>query len=226
MGTNIAKSILVLCLLVFLLPNSAFASPNEASGVVTNVVDGDTFDIRIEDTDPRITQSIERIRLADVDSPEMSTSEGPLAKLFATTTLLNNKVWLDIDDRSADGRGPYGRLICVVYLTESDGLPMISPCFNRMLVDFGYADVDDYYTNEFNPDMWWDDGTPGAVQVQPQESTTTTGEKYVGSKKSDKYHYPDCRWAKKILPENEIWFSSSDEARAAGYVPCGVCNPP
>lgn len=48
---------------------------------------------------------------------------------------------------------------------------------------------------------------------------------YVGSIKSDKYHYPDCRYAKNINPENEIWFDSKTEAEAAGYVPCGVCKP-
>ena len=49
---------------------------------------------------------------------------------------------------------------------------------------------------------------------------------FVGSIKSNKYHYPGCQWAKKINPENEIWFSSSQDARAHGYVPCKVCNPP
>ena len=49
---------------------------------------------------------------------------------------------------------------------------------------------------------------------------------FVGSVKSDKYHYPSCRWAEKIKPENEIWFSSSQDARNQGYVPCGVCSPP
>jgi hypothetical protein len=49
---------------------------------------------------------------------------------------------------------------------------------------------------------------------------------FVGSTKSDKYHYPDCRAAKNIKPENEIWFSSSADARANGYVPCGICHPP
>jgi hypothetical protein len=49
---------------------------------------------------------------------------------------------------------------------------------------------------------------------------------FVGSIKSNKYHYPDCTWAKKIKPENEIWFSSSADAIAHGYVPCKVCNPP
>jgi len=48
---------------------------------------------------------------------------------------------------------------------------------------------------------------------------------YVGSIKSDKYHYPSCTYAMKILSENEIWFASEAEALAAGYVPCGVCKP-
>jgi hypothetical protein len=49
---------------------------------------------------------------------------------------------------------------------------------------------------------------------------------FVGSIKSNKYHYPDCEWAKKIKPSNEIWFSSSADAVAHGYEPCKVCNLP
>ena len=49
---------------------------------------------------------------------------------------------------------------------------------------------------------------------------------FVGSIKSDKYHYPSCGSAKNIHPENEIWFSSSEDARSHGYVPCARCNPP
>jgi hypothetical protein len=49
---------------------------------------------------------------------------------------------------------------------------------------------------------------------------------FVGSIKSNKYHYPGCSAAQKIKPENEIWFSSSADARAHGYVPCKICNPP
>ena len=50
--------------------------------------------------------------------------------------------------------------------------------------------------------------------------------KYVGSKKSDRYHYPLCRWAKKIRPYNLVTFRSAKEAQKAGYVPCKVCMPP
>jgi methylphosphotriester-DNA--protein-cysteine methyltransferase len=50
--------------------------------------------------------------------------------------------------------------------------------------------------------------------------------KYVGSAKSNKYHYPTCKWAQKIKPENLVTFRSTKEALAAGYVACKVCKPP
>lgn len=61
-------------------------------------------------------------------------------------------------------------------------------------------------------------GTPPPLPV------TSQGQ-YVGSIKSDKYHYPSCRYAKQIEWANEIWFKSKAEAEAAGYVPCGACKP-
>jgi methylphosphotriester-DNA--protein-cysteine methyltransferase len=50
--------------------------------------------------------------------------------------------------------------------------------------------------------------------------------KYVGSNKSDKYHFPNCKWALKIKPANLVTFQSAKEALAAKYVPCKVCKPP
>lgn len=50
------------------------------------------------------------------------------------------------------------------------------------------------------------------------------GYKYVGSSKSDKYHYPTCVWAQRIKPENLIKFGSVKEALDKGYQPCKVCK--
>jgi hypothetical protein len=50
--------------------------------------------------------------------------------------------------------------------------------------------------------------------------------KYVGSAKSNKYHYPSCQWALKIKPENLVTFESAKAALEAGYIPCKVCRPP
>jgi hypothetical protein len=49
--------------------------------------------------------------------------------------------------------------------------------------------------------------------------------KFVGSKTSNKIHYPDCKWAAKIKPEKLIIFPSITAAREQGYIPCPVCRP-
>ncbi|MEW6110437.1 MAG: Ada metal-binding domain-containing protein [Nitrospirota bacterium] len=54
---------------------------------------------------------------------------------------------------------------------------------------------------------------------------TWAGE-FWGSKNSDKYHYPDCRWSQKIKPHNLVIFETPEKALKAGYVPCKVCRPP
>jgi methylphosphotriester-DNA--protein-cysteine methyltransferase len=50
--------------------------------------------------------------------------------------------------------------------------------------------------------------------------------KYVGSAKSNKYHYPSCRWAQKIHSKDLVTFNSAEDALGAGYIPCKVCKPP
>jgi hypothetical protein len=110
-----------------------------------------------------------------------------------------------------------------------------SSSFNRILVDSGYAKMDDFTNNEFTPDSWWSSSIAFAetiskvaisISLYPTTVTSSTTKKFVGSTKSDKYHYPSCRWTKKIKTENEIWFSSSEDARAHGYVSCGTYRPP
>ena len=56
-------------------------------------------------------------------------------------------------------------------------------------------------------------------------SAAFSGE-FWGSAKSDVYHYPDCRYARKITPIYLIKFPSPEEARDVGYRPCKVCKPP
>jgi methylphosphotriester-DNA--protein-cysteine methyltransferase len=67
--------------------------------------------------------------------------------------------------------------------------------------------------------------TSGASQASHTASTTFNGP-FVGWPKSNKYHYPNCGAAKKVKSSNLVTFSSSAEARAAGYVPYGICHPP
>jgi len=46
---------------------------------------------------------------------------------------------------------------------------------------------------------------------------------FVGSKNSNKYHLPTCRWAKNIKPENLVCFGSVEDAVAKNYQPDKTC---
>lgn len=78
-------------------------------------------------------------------------------------------------------------------------------------------------TYSFDKEPWEYRVPPGSGAAAPAASGQG---KFVGSRKSDRYHYPWCSAAKKISPANLVEFRSAAEARAAGYVPCGICKPP
>ena len=48
----------------------------------------------------------------------------------------------------------------------------------------------------------------------------------VGSRNSHIYHLDTCDAAKRIKKDNVIIFASPEKAKAAGYRPCRICNPP
>ena len=57
-----------------------------------------------------------------------------------------------------------------------------------------------------------------------QERTNWPQGKFLASAKSgEKYHSGNCIGSKRILPENELWFDSEEQAQAAGYSRCGSC---
>ena len=119
-------------------PKPINASKLGESGVVIKVVDGDTFDV----------EGIGRIRLADVNTPEMDTEEGKEAKEYVKGLCYEKKVYLDIDDLYITGK--YGRIIAVVYIPYSETHYVN---LNQLLLKEGYAEAKDYQ-NEFNPDVW------------------------------------------------------------------------
>jgi len=104
---------------------------------VTYVVDGDTLDC-----------DGVRIRLADINAPELDQSGGVEAKNALRDLVLNKKIFLDIDD--VEPRDKYGRVVAVVYVrfNETHLLNV-----NKWLVDSGYAEIWDF-PNETNPYDW------------------------------------------------------------------------
>ncbi len=108
------------------------------NGKVTYVVDGDTFDV----------EGVGRVRLADVNTPEMDTQAGINAKTYVKNLIDQELVYLDIDDIYITGY--YGRYIAVAYVPHNS-THLVN--LNQLLLKTGYADKADY-DNEFNPDIW------------------------------------------------------------------------
>jgi len=136
--------------LLLLLISAASAAPDEAAGRVIHVTDGDTFDVRLHSHDDRITEDVIRVRLADLDAPEMygerACEAGRIAGEYTHSNLMGNLVSLDIDDKN--GQDDYGRWMAVCYLEDGRN-------FNRMLIDSGHAAKKDFRNNEFDPESWY-----------------------------------------------------------------------
>lgn len=124
--------------LLLLCVHAAFAWEIDATTTADRVIDGDTFDTTTEG----------RIRLADVDAPERGESGYYNAKNLLDEFISGKTVYLDIDDIYRTG--PYGRLICVVYVDHNSTHLMN---VNKALLLEG-AVVTDNYHNEFNPYTW------------------------------------------------------------------------
>ena len=96
------------------------AAAETYTALVTTIVDGDTFDVSHEG------QKV-RIRLRDVDCPEMGQPYGRKARRFTGTLAFNQTVTIH-----AHGLDPHGRTVAEVTLPGGMNL-------NQELVRVGYA---------------------------------------------------------------------------------------
>jgi len=128
---------------------SNIENPYEVQGIVSHVVDGDTIDANITIGNDKVPAgNVIRVRMADINCHEIkgpqSDKMGRLASEYTTKRLLNQTIWLDLDDMGETDF--YGRWIAVVYLDGRN--------FNQELANLHYADIDDYKDNEFDPTEW------------------------------------------------------------------------
>jgi len=112
----------------------------DVCGDIYYVVDGDTFDVF----------PVGRVRLADIDAPELGTLEGQMARqvLQNLVSIYGSRVYLDVDNIYVMDR--YNRIVAVAYLRYNSTHVLN---VNKWLVDNGYVVIKDY-NNEFNPYSW------------------------------------------------------------------------
>ena len=136
---------------------------------VTNIVDGDTFDVNTG----------ERIRLADVDAPESweDLDDYIAAKNYLSSKIMGKTVYLDIDSNYWDNTG--NRVLCMVYI-KYDSTHFLN--INQALVDAGHAEKVNF-DNDFNPPWPLYVGEPYTPPPQPSTSNKAPIVKIEGPKK-------------------------------------------
>lgn len=100
------------------------------------------------------------------------------------------------------------------------------------LASFGLGRLSFYEKNKEPLEIKFSQGAASAPSVlgietkpgQPETGIKESGGAVVGSKNSNKYHYPWCSGAKRISEANKITFASIEEAKTAGYSPAGNCK--
>jgi hypothetical protein len=147
------KLFLPMIVLIFQL-SIGFTFALDANGIVIDVLDGVTLDVRIEAKDPQIDAEVLRVQLANLSAPHISTPEGLLAKNFTSAALLNRSVWLYVQDNSIKGRNSSEVIPCVVYHTGPDG-QTVYPSFNEILAKSGYIRGIDSQKNDSDPLNQW-----------------------------------------------------------------------
>ena len=113
-------------------------------GVITNIVDGDTYDV---DIDLGFHIHIhERIRLLNLDTPECRGEEkdlGRICKEYAEFHFLNKEIILQSEEEIKEPKtDSFGRWLCRIFL-ESDMLSIA-----KIFSDVGCNKLEDNYSEE------------------------------------------------------------------------------
>ncbi len=170
---------------------------------VIKVIDGDTI----------ILNNSERVRFSGINAPEVGECFYEEAKHRLEGLILNKDIFLERDRTDKD---KYGRLLRYVYFNKS--------LVNLFLVQEGFVKVYHKYKSDtkryeklkeiedesklFNKGLW---------NCKKKENKCL----YVRSKKTKIYHKPNCKWAKRIKPQNKVCYTKKEEVKE--LKPCKIC---
>ena len=186
---------LVLVILISSCSNINKETKKEGPFLVTNVVDGDTLDLN----------NSKRVRLSGINTPETGECYYEEAKDKLNELTLGREVYLEGDYSDED---KYGRLLRYIYINDL--------FVNQVLVEQGYAKVFDKYKEDTKKYEELKKIEVNAVENKLGLWGCVDNKKeclYVGSKNSNKYYPPECKWAKRVNPENLVCYKSEDEVK-------------
>lgn len=203
---------------------------------VVEVVDGDTIKVDYYGT-------IESVRIIGVDTPETKHPNKPVeyygkeASAFTKSLLDGEDVYLEPDQGDQLERDKYGRVLAHVWRVEDElliALKIIKDgygfyygtyLFRQSYMDAYRAAEKD--AREHERGMWAQEEaapTPSPSPAPSAGSGQASGDDetivYI-TDTGEKYHRGNCRYLKKS--KHAI---SLADAKAQGYTPCSVCDPP
>jgi len=210
---------------ITLYPHPSSTTVMQQTKVVQRVIDGDTIMVKFYD----------RVRLLGVDTPETVHPNKPVeyygkeASEFLSNLLpVGTKVTLQFDRANIKSRHKdrYKRLLAYIFLEDGT---FVNAEILKQGYGFAYTKYPFEYMDEFreyerearasgvglwaNPDKQFD----GEIKYKQHG--------FIGSRNSNRYHSPGCRYASRIHRDNLIKFTDKNGAVGYGYVACRVCKP-
>ena len=174
----------------------------------------------VDDGDTVVLGDGRRVRYIGINAPEVARKEkkgepfGEAARDFNRRLVFKQNVRLELDEEKYD---PYKRLLAYVFLKNEDFV-------NQLIVARGLA-----YVLYRKPNIKYH-----KLLLQTQRRAMDQHEgmwrnwketegRYPGSKRSKRFHLPDCPNGKKIYKRNRVYFSRQWDAFRAGYAPGKRC---
>ncbi|MFO7784275.1 MAG: thermonuclease family protein [Thermodesulfobacteriota bacterium] len=177
----------------------------------------------VYDGDTVLLDGGKRVRYLGIDAPEMGyDGKGPefmaeKARAYNAKKVQGKRIQLELDRESHDH---YGRLLAYVY-------PPDGRMLNIELVEKGLARVLAVPPNLRHLDRLIEaqqKAMAGRVGIWRPEVDSGEGP-YIGSRKSFRFHRPDCPFGSRIHSKNRVRFDTKRDAFREGYSPCARCRP-
>lgn len=174
----------------------------------------------VDDGDTIVLMDGRHVRYIGVNSPEIDHKDqkaepyGYEAKKFNKNMVLSKRVRLEFDTQKYDR---YGRLLAYVFLSNGTFV-------NAKMIEEGYA-----YCLYKSPNVKYH---KKLLQFQRDSMSAKKGiwhnweekdEKYVGNRRSRRFHLETCPYGSKISKKNKMLFSSQWDAFREGFSPCKKC---
>lgn len=184
---------------------------------------GKGFNVKwVDDGDTIVLSNGQRVRYLGINTPEIAHENRPAEPFGATARVYNQKmvlgkqVRLETDQQRFDH---YGRVLAYVFLNDGTFV-------NAKLVAEGYA-----YCLFKRPNTKYQSRL---LEIQRHAMEARKGmwrnwheehSRYLGNKKSRRFHRPNCSFGKRSRQSNQQFFKTQWDAFWAGYAPCKKCLP-